>query len=292
LVPVETRRPILQGSPWGRIYPRRESPRRAIQPVDGRTWGLRALRDYLCALEFYCPGPDNTVTPFRIRPENFWLEQPENLPGGMKFPSVSIQGSRGDYQAVGFVTFLQEETRDRFAPGTVVQWQSEYAERINVEVWASEEPELRALLAGLETAMNPVEELAGVRLFLDQYYGQPCHFLLTRRENYSDADAAKGRRHAQLEMTMTANVVRLVRYAPFRPQVSVGTNFDADTGLAFDLAYPTTIPVTQKGAPLPVQPNTAYAYPADASDAPGPSRGLGANWPPVFRRLVPPWLSR
>jgi len=258
---------ILFGDPWGRVFPRRPPVPAATQQVDGRTVALRILRDYVCALVFYLPMEEGCPPkPFQLLPENFHLEWQRGLADNMKFPSCVIEGSRAEYDSIGLVSYIEESTRDVYAPNTVLQWQAEYIETINLELWASEEPALRSMLAGIETAISPTEQMSGLRFRMPDYFDELVCFTLNRRENYGESDASKGRRRAQVELEMRFNIVALIDTVQLQVQVSVETDVDATTGQEFDLA-PGQIPPNAVGtAPTSPPGGSEYLVPPDAAD--------------------------
>jgi hypothetical protein len=256
---------LLQGSPFGATFPPRPAPPAATQQEDGRTVALRILREYLAALVFYCPqGPGLPPRAFQLRAENIWIETPNADSVELKMPAVVVLGSRAVYDPIGLTAYVEEDTVDVYGRGTVVQWQSEYQEIINLEIYASQEPELRSLLAGIETAITPTEQLYGLRFVMPDYFNEMVCFTLTRRENYNDDNSGKGRRHAQVEIEMRLTIVALVNYVPLRPQIEVDVGSDPQTQEPYDLQ--TTEP--QPGQPAAL--NKDYAGYPDAVDPPDP----------------------
>lgn len=263
---------LIFGDPWGSVWPKRPPVPAALQQVDGRTVALEILRDYVCALVFYLPGEldergrPGAPIPFQVLPQNFKLAWSRAEADNFKVPGIVVEGSRGDYKAIGLVSYIEEATRDRYAPGTVLQWQAEYVETINLELWVSEEPALRSMLAGIETAISPTEQMSGLRFRMPAYFDELVCFTLNRRENYGEADGSKGRRRAQVELEMRFNIVALVDSLPLQVQVNVETGQDNDTGLPLDLSPPPTTPNSVFTARNPPPPGTEYVVPADASN--------------------------
>jgi hypothetical protein len=194
------------------------------------------MREYVCALTFLKANqPGLPPIPFQIRRENFHIEWPDNETK-LVDPSVVIMPSRADYDVIGMTSYLEEETRDVYGAGTVIQWQDEYVETVNLEIRASSRAERRAIMAGLETAFTPTEQMSGVRFKMPDYFGQLVCFVLNRREIMDDDASAKNRRRAQLEIQMRFNVVALVNYVSLQPIVKTNTDVDVDTGAAVDLS--------------------------------------------------------
>jgi hypothetical protein len=261
-------RALIFGDPWGAVWPPRAPVPASLQTVDGRTVALRVLRDYVCALVFYLPNAEGKAPiPFQILPENFHLEWQRDLVGSFKLPMCVVEGSRADYDAIGLVSYIEEATRDKYAPGTVLQWQAEYVETINLEIWASEEPALRSILAGIETAISPTEQMSGLRFRMPDYYNELVCFTLNRRENYGESDAAKGRRRAQVELEMRFNVVALVDALPLQPQANVDVGVDSDTNGPLDLSPTPIAPDQDATARNPPPPGTEFLVQPDAVDA-------------------------
>src|SRR5208282_3391326 len=197
--------------------------------IDGRTAALHVLREYITNLTFYrFAGPNAPPIAFGIKRENFAIEQPDYVEDEV-FPSIAIIADRADYDIIGLVSYVEEDTRDVYGQGTVLQWQSEYTETINLEIYSSKKAERRAILAGLETAFSPTEQYSGLRFKMPEYYDELVCFTLNRREIMDDADSSRNRRKAQLEMEMRFNIVALVNYVDAYPQIKVNVDVDMDT---------------------------------------------------------------
>jgi hypothetical protein len=241
----------LFGTPFGEVFPPKANPN--FLAIDGRTAALHVLRDYVCALTFFrSGGQGKPAIPFSIDPGNFYIEWPDSSED-MTFPSIAIVHSRADYDVIGLTSYIEEDTRDVFAPGTVLQWQSEYTETINLELWVAKQSERRGLLGALETAFTPTEQMSGLRFAMPEYYGELVCFTLNRREVMDEPDSARNRRRAQLEMEMRFNIVALVNYVPLTPTIQTKVDYDQDTGLPIDI---TTNPNAQL-SPNFANPNAA-----------------------------------
>ena len=226
-------RALLQGVPWGEIFPTKANP--VALAIDGRTAALRVLRAYVCALDFYRENaPGSAPIKFRIDPANFHIEWPDATQATV-FPSIAIVPSRADYNAIGLVSYLEEDTRDVFAPGTVIQWQAEYIETFNLEVWAEKKGQRRGLLAALETSLSPTEQMSGIRFDMPEYFNEKVCFVLNRRELMDTADSSRNRRSAQLEIEMRFNIVALVNYVPLVPQIAINVDVDQSNNVDIDI---------------------------------------------------------
>ncbi len=232
-------RALLFGNPWGEVYPPKPAPPPPV--VDGRTVALRILKKYICELTFYRPGgkDKNGVAcgpiPFKVLPENVHIEWPDDPVDLDTFPSIVFlnTGSPADYDAIGLTSNLQEETRDVYAPGTVVQEQNEYKETFALEIWADSKPQRRSLYAGLESSLVPTEQMSGIRFRMPDYYDQLVCFELNQRMNIDDDFATKNRRKGQLIIEMRFNIVALVNYSSLEPQVRSVVDVDESTGEEF-----------------------------------------------------------
>lgn len=253
---------------FGDVRPPRPAPPRSAMPIDGRTAALRVLREYLTELTYYLPmvksedagplAPDKKA--FRLLESNFFLSQAD-WNQEQKYPSaVVISIGEIEAQGIGFVPVLEEETRDKFGPNTAIERHHAHVEKLAVEVWASTEPELRSLIAGMETAFNPSEGRAGLLLAMPQYFNQKVRFLMTGRERSSDNDSLRGRRHEQLKLSMDFHVVSLVNVAPLQPRVQMSVGYDPQTGKALSLE---------------TTPGASFTVPPDATDASRARRTVG-----------------
>jgi hypothetical protein len=213
-------------TPWGNVYPPRNLLPIYLPVQDGRTYALEALQAYVAELTFVRPGPTpGSRIPFTIPPERFWIEWPEQVQEMLE-PTIAVVHSRGKFLDIGLVNYVEEATADVYLPGTVVQWMSEYRETINLEVWTQEKSQRRAVLAGLETAFSPAEEMTGIRFVLHNYFGQIATFTLNAREVIDDRDSALRRRRAQVELEMRFNVVRLIDKQTLQPVSQTAVNAD------------------------------------------------------------------
>lgn len=233
-------RSLLIGKPFGEVFPPRAAPKSL--PVDGRTAALRVLRDYVTDLTFYREnreGESKTPLGFQILHRNFHIEDPDENTK-LVTPSIRIKPGAATYQSIGLGSYVMESTRNVFAPGTVLQWQSEYNERIMLEIIASKKAERRAILSGLETALTPTEQMAGIRFVMPDYYDvSVCYTLNGRPSGVDDSEATHNRRKVQLEIEMRFTIVALVNTVDFTPTVKVNVDVDQDTNLPIDSTDPT-----------------------------------------------------
>jgi len=230
-------RKLIFGSPFGETFPARANP----PPVgeDGRTPALRILRRYFSELVFARRGerdPDTgkvgSPVRFQIPEKNIFIEFPDN-PDKVAFPAlVFLSTDEAEYDSIGLTAYVEEATRDVYAPGTVIQWQYEFVEEFAVEVWASSRAERRAVLAGVETALVPTELMYGVRFTMPEYYNELVCFTAVKRLLADDDNAARNRRTARVVVQMRFNVVSLINYSLLDVRFKTNVNVDEDSNVA------------------------------------------------------------
>lgn len=224
-------RDLLWGTPWGQTFPPRDQPPQP--PSDGRTVAMEILKRYIAELVFHRIGEVDKRTgqrgptiPFQIPPASIHVEWPDHEED-LVFPSIALLSTGpADYAMIGLTSYIEEKSKDVFLPGTVLQYQYEHTETIAIEIWASKRSERRAILAGLEVALTPTEQMYGVRFRMPDYFGQLVCFSPSKREVFEEPDAARGRRRARVDVEMRFNVVALVNYNTLTVSLGVTTDFD------------------------------------------------------------------
>jgi hypothetical protein len=213
---------LLQGPPFGSVFPVRDEPPRAL--IDGRTAGLRILADYISELTFFRPGAVGSAPiAFKIKRDDIQVDAFPDAARDLVFPSIVFTPGRGVYSPIGLNAFVDESSVDVYGKGSVLMWMSEYTETVTLEIWAAYKPERRSILVGLEQALSPTEFMYGLRFFMPDYYGQLVCFTLSNRQNIDDASGAKTRRRAHMELEMRYTVVALMNYNDLRTQIVVET---------------------------------------------------------------------
>jgi hypothetical protein len=227
-------RKLLFGTPWGETFPPSPPPRTLAK--DGRTVALEILREYVCNLDFFRPMALNQPPQkFNIDPENFHLEWPDNVVDFVSPSVVIIPGQPATYEVIGLTTYVEEETRDVYGPGTVLQWQSEHTELFELEVWTDSIVLRRSVIAGLENALTPTEQMFGLRFRMPDYFNELVCFTLFHKNLVDGPMSANRRRKVQFGIHMRFNIVALVNYRTLKPTVTVNTDVDQSTGLPIDL---------------------------------------------------------
>lgn len=231
-------RALLFGTPFGEVWPPKPNP--PPLSIDGRTAALRILRKYVTNLTFYrTMAKGQLPQPFSIPEKRFHIEWPDQEQVTVEPTIAIIPAPEANYDVIGLVSYVEEDTRDVYAQGTMLQWMSEYRESIQLEVWTRYKSERRAILSGIETAMSPTEQMSGLRFRMPEYFNELVCFTLMKRRLIDDGESAKYRRKAQLEIEMRFNIVALVNYSPFNSVVKADLDVDEDTEL------PVTVEVTK-----------------------------------------------
>jgi hypothetical protein len=206
---------LLYGTPQDDSFPIRPDP--GNPPLDGRTASLQELGRYLTGLVFCRVGPiGGQPIFFSIPLENFYVEEP-GPEQDLEFPSMVVVGSEsgidGDWgggtaSRIGGKVPL-DNTLNLFGYNTALVPQGEHEEVVELEVWSTEKPELRGIVAKLEQAFNPTQERSGVLLALPNYYFQTARFV-HYGTRWPVEGAVRNRRKAVLKIWMAFDVVELV----------------------------------------------------------------------------------
>jgi hypothetical protein len=212
-------------------------PARAPPPVpqfDGRTAALRALKEYVCALQFYRPG-DNPIgrpIPFTVDPRNFHIDIPdyEYATDFAAGTCAVVPTGRYTYDETGLSTFFDEASWNAIQPATVLQVMSTYTERFDLDYRCALKQQRRAFKAGLEVAFSPVENVAVLRLNTRGYFGQTAEFSLLDGALTDTADEGMRRRSVKSGVQLSIQVVRLVSTVTFKPVPLLNVDVDQATG--------------------------------------------------------------
>lgn len=225
---------LLVGTPFAAVWPPKSDL--DLPAVDGRTAALRTLRRYISELTFHLPGPKGSgrTERFRIPVEKVHVEQPDKEVK-LAPPSVVFLPGPIEYLPIGLATALDESSKDRHGAGTALQIQAEYRELVTVEFWALDKPHRRAMLAGIESAFSPTEQMYGLRLRMPDYYDQSVCFTLDGGMRPDDPDNVRNRRWGYGTFEVRFDVVRLVRVGTVVPTLEVdafadAAEYDAEAG--------------------------------------------------------------
>lgn len=197
--------------------------------MDARTHVLERFADYLHCIQFQVPdGPE--VTPYQIPRERILVEWPDDDQTVMKWPTLVFEPGRYELLPSGLTPRVNEASRDQHGQGTVLVTSYEYRELVTLAVWASTRAQRRTMLAGIEWALTPVEEIAGIRLRVPDYYDETVHFEAMEGQNIDVEDSMRRRRRSEMVFEMRFDLVNLVRMDDLEPSVEVATFEQSDPG--------------------------------------------------------------
>jgi len=204
-------------------------------PVDGRTCALQALGRFLTEIPYRrrgakgdppaAPGQPPAIDE-RLPAANFYVDEPDGEQD-LLFPSIVCLGGEATRKTRGFTPEPDEATRDVYGQGTVVLPMSDHAEELRMKIYGSELGDLRGLAGMVEQMLVPSDGSGGVLLRMPDYFGEVARFTSAGTEWPENPDAVRNRRYAVHRLTLDFVVVRLVRYAPFLPSVSVDVEVPA-----------------------------------------------------------------
>jgi hypothetical protein len=207
---------ILKNTRVGEVYPPRAAP--PASPIDARTAGLFALKDYIAELTFNRPGDSvSSYISFQIARKDIHIEQPDNVVD-VVFPSIAIEAGVANTE-LPRTGFYDESSVDVYGKGTVLWVTGEHQETVSLHIFGSKRAERRALLSGLENSFSPVEEIGGMTLVCPTYYDQVACFSVISTHRPDDYDSSLNRREGIIQLDMRINIVQLVNYTMFSPNV-------------------------------------------------------------------------
>lgn len=223
-------RKLLFGVPFGEKFPPEPNP--PFLPKDGRTVALELLGEYVCALRFFRPNaPGQPPISFEVAADHFYVDWPESVQV-LRTAEVSCAVIPGKvtYENIGLGNFVLEETKDKYLRGTVAMWMGCHVEQFQLEFWCANAPQARAIKAGMEVALSPVEQMAGIRFAMPAYFGQLVTFWLDGAQVIADEQGGRGRRRVRFDVAMRYNTTQLVNYVNMVPQVAATVDSDEQTG--------------------------------------------------------------
>src|SRR3974390_74479 len=165
----------VAGTLWSRVIP--EQPRIPNPPLDAREHAIAALLGSLAGVTFEIENPPGPPAAFRIPRSHLLDEWPDALKS-LTFPSIVVLPGDPVIIPRGLANSVDESTHDTFGRGTAVLPLHEHQERIVLEIWATTRFQRAAIVAGLQRAFDPAEEMSGIRITLPDYLGQVAGFTL------------------------------------------------------------------------------------------------------------------
>jgi hypothetical protein len=171
------------------------------QETDARTALTRGLAEYLARLVFKAPGGRelrfNKVL-------DTWAEPEDEA----HYPRAYVGGiGEGTYDSTGF-TPDQPTSRNKLPgppDGRYLVSACALVQDLTVEVWANDPPARRAIVAGLETAFNPVDYMSGFFLELPFYFNSRARYSL-KGMAYLDNEQDAMRRYRKAAFTIAGEV--------------------------------------------------------------------------------------
>lgn len=152
---------------------------------------------------------------------NEWAE-PEDK---SRYPYAAVYGSddRGTYEPLQFGPEIVHEFEDSPTERKALQQDSEFTQKLAVDVWATNPADRTALMAMVEEAIRvpdvPVPWMFGTRLWLPHYYGAIAEYEPLGFGYVEDSDSQlRNERKAVLIVQARVSALRLVTRPVFQPQ--------------------------------------------------------------------------
>lgn len=202
--------PIRPGPRPGSSLVRDPNFRPTLTPfreTDLHTALTRGLAEYLSQLSIEIGGRQLRLTTYST-----WAEPEQNV----AYPSAGVGAGRGEY--------------DRsFTPSVAASFDSarlmafsEFAQELNVELWASDPRERAYLVAMIEEGLNPVDWMYGMRLVLPHYHGTTATYELTASQYTDNAEDAMARyRKALFTIRGSVTAYRALTFPDAKPRLDL-----------------------------------------------------------------------
>lgn len=197
------------------VWPERPQPN--LPSYDARGAALKQFRAFLHELVFErAAGPGNPSVKFQVPLSSIHISQPDDgKPAAM--PGFGIVPSQGVSESFGLgPADVDDESFERFAPGTALLVESDYTEDFVLECWGSKQAERRALVAGVKTAMRRNQDSYALRLRLPNYFDQVASFELLDTLYVDGDEVARNRRRALVTIRLNVAEVSLINMVRMR----------------------------------------------------------------------------
>jgi len=214
---------LVRGRLLGDLWP--SVPLRPLPDIGAREYALRRLRQYISLLVFRrTEGPGLAPQAFRIPADKINIYQPDDVKDPPDLPGIAMLPGTMDHEYWGLGSPRpDEETIDKYAPGTVVVWLSDYYETFLLDIWSAKHAMRRAITEGLKVGLRLQEDTMALNLTLPDYFDQIATFNLIGGPGYlEDAEVAKNRRHAQIPIEVWVPEVVLVDYRRLKIRLDFG----------------------------------------------------------------------
>lgn len=181
--------------------------------TDLHTALARGLAEYLSQLFIEIGGRQLRLTTFST-----WAEPEQNV----NYPAAGVGAGRGEYDR-SFTPSVAASFNDARLMAF-----SEFAQELNVELWANDPKERAYLVAMVEEALNPVDWMYGMRLVLPHYHGTTATYELTSSQYLDNAEDALARyRKATFSVRGNVPALRTLKFPNARPSARVSV-FDSN----------------------------------------------------------------
>jgi hypothetical protein len=209
---------------WASKYPLQQYDNSLPLPmVDPREASIRVLRNYLSKVKFKIEdgGGGTTLQIPESRIFTEWPDAEDFLVGDVTIAFLAAEGG-AEYGSLGLGgPVLDTDTEDLYAPNTVVFEHSAYTEDLRMRVVCADRVLRRGIIAGIESAMNPFEEVVGLRFWLPDYYGRLARVLLTRGGRIDGEESIKNRRVVDFTLRLYTVCATLVKRPLMVPSADV-----------------------------------------------------------------------
>ncbi len=217
---------LLAGQVYGQVPLAAGATGTFLPDTDARAIGIARLLEFFARLRFTrYVGPGLEPQPYNIPKESLLDEQPPDIVK-LLMPAISVLPTIGTTSSGGLgPATIDDDTIDKFGPGTALLDKGTYTEILNLEVWASSKIERRSIVAGVTAALTCSEDSYGMRLTLPDYFGLIADYTLQESGGSSqyvdDPDVIRNRRRAMIFVEMRVPVAQLVRATRMKPRIQV-----------------------------------------------------------------------
>lgn len=183
-----------------------------VRETDTRTALTRGVSEYLAQLVFEAQGGRQLRFDKVL---STWAEPEDNA----RFPRATVYADdAGIYDASNFTP--QPPNTGNQIPGTnkYLVKAAEFTLEVKVEIWANDPTARREIVAGMESAFNPVDWMYGFMLDLPFYYGERAVFeLKSMRYLDTEEDAMRRYRKAVFILSGQVSSVNVFEYPAAKP---------------------------------------------------------------------------
>jgi len=200
---------------------------RPLPDKGARYHALLRLRDFFATLVYQRTNAKG-IQSFKVPKDRIQIYQPDNvaedpikvgiafIPGAYSYDEKWVY-ALGELEA-------EEETIDKYAPGTVVFTLGYYVEDFTVQSWATKYATVRALNEGNRHAMRVMATNGQLQLKCPAYYDQVACFQIMSGPGYSLdlVSEVQGKRMAELQVELWVPEVALLDYRRMRVILDFG----------------------------------------------------------------------